>query len=649
MALRGRSGKDVKKSSYYLWYLGAREAKGVDAMPSAIDYLLERERLQEPFKVTLQVSSKGLKIIQTVHPGGSTRSAVKHLVPGHAVLAAVQREDVVAATLLLPNPATNNPVHVHAYRCDSVETAELLGGQLKVLASHSDSLARLGSLDTRLRSNLGSDGRSTRESESSEGSGELRHAPVQSTTIYESLAAELRAKLGRGNSENDTGPILLPPRDYDTVHRHRGNLAGIELRRCLNQTIVGSNGITPIVERGAGTRSAASSGIGSDSAATPPPYQSHHPLGPRPTRPTRDSSSDEDWGAPAEEPDYLADREPTSVTLPRLPRSPERSVPAPIPASPLKQQPLRGTSPVVNGTGSNNRMRKSAEHRQRSPSPQYQPRLAPGESPASPRERFHDAKEMFRQMEREAIVSRPIVARLNSRPDTRPVHSGTTNPFCFSPRSEPVSRQSSHEAEPPVQAQPHQRVSRQQQFTNQPLTTSSQQQLHERLIRRGAMPHHHVPAVAPAEDEEPADLSYRARPRPRTHYQTPERPIVQQQSQEEGSRPRPRSFYEVPMAARELRGPRNPVDSREYSRGLHSSREQLLRDKLQQRPRPFTYGELADNERYPGLDRESARPALEIGNGPSAIDRTIVNNTPARYRHSYAEPPRLGLAALHPY
>lgn len=55
MALRSRSNKDVKKSSYYVWYLGAREAKGVDAMPGAIDYLLERERLQEPFKVTLQV------------------------------------------------------------------------------------------------------------------------------------------------------------------------------------------------------------------------------------------------------------------------------------------------------------------------------------------------------------------------------------------------------------------------------------------------------------------------------------------------------------------------------------------------------------------------------------------------------------------
>lgn len=95
---------------------------------------------------------------------------------------------------------------------------------------------------------------------------------------------------GRGNSgDNDVGPILLPPRDYDTVHRHRGNLAGIEFRRCLNQTIVGGS---TTIDRG-GTRSAASSGIGSDSAATPPPYQSHHPLGPRPSRPSRDSSSGE--------------------------------------------------------------------------------------------------------------------------------------------------------------------------------------------------------------------------------------------------------------------------------------------------------------------------------------------------------------------
>ncbi|CAK9800542.1 hypothetical protein ANTQUA_LOCUS2492 [Anthophora quadrimaculata] len=571
MALRLRSSKDVKKSSYYVWYLGAREAKGVDAMPGAIAYLLERERLQEPFKVTLQVSNKGLKIIQTVHPGGSTRSAVKHLVPGHAVLAAVQREDVVAATLLLPNPATNNPVHVHAYRCDSVETAELLGGQLKALASHTDNLARVNSLEGRARSNLGSDGRSTRESESSEGSGELRHDSVQTTTIYESLAAELRAKLGRGNSgDNDVGPILLPPRDYDTVHRHRGNLAGIEFRRCLNQTIVGGS---TTIDRG-GTRSAASSGIGSDSAATPPPYQSHHPLGPRPSRPSRDSSSDDDWGAPTEENDYLPETETTgtSLTLPRLPRSPER----------LPSQMNRGVSPGCN------RSRRAPEFRQRSPSPQYQPRVNPGEV-TSPRERFQDAKEMFRAMEREAIA-RPVLSR-QREVESHPAH-----------RIE--SARQSHEEQPGRQ---------------HPVNNSSTIG-HEHLIRRN---HSEV-------SERENDISYRARPRPRTHHYAMERPPEQ-----EVSRPRPRSFYDNPSVGRDFRDQRNVADPREARDFRDRAHVREIREKV--RARTTTYQELSEHERYPGLDRDSARPPLEIV------------PTPGRYRHSYAEPPRLGLAALHPY
>lgn len=78
-------------------------------------------------------------------------------------------------------------------------------------------------------SSLGSDtGTSTRESECSE-----EHAPTSpvmpvamKANLYDSLAAELRAKLG-GNGP----PLLLPPRDYDTVHRSKGNLTAIELRR----------------------------------------------------------------------------------------------------------------------------------------------------------------------------------------------------------------------------------------------------------------------------------------------------------------------------------------------------------------------------------------------------------------------------------
>jgi len=52
-------------------------------------------------------------------------------------------------------------------------------------------------------------------------------------TPVASLASELRARLATG------APILLPPKDYDTVSRSRGNLNGIDERRCVNVNIVG--------------------------------------------------------------------------------------------------------------------------------------------------------------------------------------------------------------------------------------------------------------------------------------------------------------------------------------------------------------------------------------------------------------------------
>lgn len=53
--------------------------------------------------------------------------------------------------------------------------------------------------------------------------------------MYESLAAELKAKLG----DPKMGPILLPPKDYDTMSRRQGKLTGIELRRSTNPQLVG--------------------------------------------------------------------------------------------------------------------------------------------------------------------------------------------------------------------------------------------------------------------------------------------------------------------------------------------------------------------------------------------------------------------------
>lgn len=128
----------------------------------------------------------------------------------------------------------------------------------------------------RFESSLGSDtGTSTRESECSEELG----TPVPKSSLYDSLAAELRAKLN-GNGP----PLLLPPRDYDTVHRSKGNLAATELRRCRNSLIVGDKVTKPQPQTALmSSRSRGSSGIGSDLAPSPERPEEHSSSGNKPT------------------------------------------------------------------------------------------------------------------------------------------------------------------------------------------------------------------------------------------------------------------------------------------------------------------------------------------------------------------------------
>lgn len=51
--------------------------------------------------------------------------------------------------------------------------------------------------------------------------------------LYDSLAQELKAKLAGTNGlkcKAQKAPLLLPPKDYDTVCRKQGNLMGIDFR-----------------------------------------------------------------------------------------------------------------------------------------------------------------------------------------------------------------------------------------------------------------------------------------------------------------------------------------------------------------------------------------------------------------------------------
>lgn len=284
--------KDVKKSSYYVWFLGAQECKNVRDVESiipVISTLAEREKKVTPYKFTLQVSHRGLKIVHNVSaltslPGGKSSKSdlVKHLIPDHAVTCVHQDEDLVAVILLLYNPVTKWPVHVHVYRCDSVETATTLSGQLQMLIDRPENKKKLNEIELRLMKSEFSSSRNNNENRqrdsppsSSSESGMPAAGPGNMTTLYDSLAAELKKKLGTGGKTG--APILLPPRDYDTVHRHRGNLNGIDFRRCMSTNIVGVNVAKQDFRRSvSGTKmgsSGGSSGIGSDHAPSPEQYE----------------------------------------------------------------------------------------------------------------------------------------------------------------------------------------------------------------------------------------------------------------------------------------------------------------------------------------------------------------------------------------
>lgn len=295
--------KDVKKSSYYVWFLGAQECKNVrdvDSVIPVISALAEREKKVPPYKFTLQVSHRGLKIVHNVSalsslPGGKSSKSdlVKHLIPDHAVTCVHRDEDLVAVILLLYNPVTKWPVHVHVYRCDSVETATLLSGQLQMLIDRPENKKKLDETESRLARATEPVGRqhcctaeprrirdSTPPPPPLSSSSESGAPGVggNMTTLYDSLAAELKKKLGTGAGKTGA-PILLPPRDYDTMHRHRGNLNGIDFRRCMSTNIVGVNGAKQDFRRSAAPKmgsSGGSSGIGSDHAPSPEQYEAEN-------------------------------------------------------------------------------------------------------------------------------------------------------------------------------------------------------------------------------------------------------------------------------------------------------------------------------------------------------------------------------------
>ncbi|XP_013789644.1 uncharacterized protein LOC106473508 [Limulus polyphemus] len=360
MAFRVIKRKDVKKQSYYVWFLGAKESKGLrgeEYIRPVLNYFLDKERELEPMKVTLQVSNKGIKIIQNVprkNNRGKTEQ-IKHFIPHHAITCVVQEQkpddDIVCAILLLYNPVTECPVHIHAYRCDSVETATNLRSQLQILIDRPENQKKFQEIENRLAvkgllpsRKLNSDGRSTHTDLSDpleDSFGSDTEFPVRKehvTNLYDSLAAELRERL---NNQSDC-PILLPPKDYDADFKRQSKIGCIEQKKNSPTSIVGMQR-RPQVSNGRPTRakesssSGKSSGIGSDEALSSAIQEvASHPEFENKEIDPDTSSDEEDWP----EPEPLVENEVVRQNwrrdiLPGPPRSPSSAIHAPRPVLPV--------------------------------------------------------------------------------------------------------------------------------------------------------------------------------------------------------------------------------------------------------------------------------------------------------------------------
>ncbi|XP_064653269.1 uncharacterized protein LOC135503589 [Lineus longissimus] len=262
---------EIKKAQYYVCYLGWLESGGIrghEFTDPVIYELLQRVRQQYNMaitKLTVQIGKKEIKLTQEMEKGRTKVEKVKYpAIPAKDLTFACQGpapdDDIVAAIYLGYNPQTRRAVHVHVYRCDSPETAARMVGHLSQLIDLPDHKNRLVKVEKELEqkgfvsghsqgrpppqilhrdssdsTNSGSDrvdgnsvipilnGRhkagSTGSSGGSGAGSEGKEAPT--LPAYDSVAAELRDKLQRRNKQI---PILLPPRDYDTISRSHGKV-----------------------------------------------------------------------------------------------------------------------------------------------------------------------------------------------------------------------------------------------------------------------------------------------------------------------------------------------------------------------------------------------------------------------------------------
>ena len=219
---------------------------------------------------TFQVSKAEIKISQDIEEKKRKIKTIKFpVIPSRDITYVTQAinprdgrpDDVVACIYLGYVPRTSKYIHVHVYRFDTPETAtKFVRFVNDVIGNYSERTRQIeidflnnGFIDDpRLSSSDGMSDQHTSDGHDSAHStysgSDDRDFPsdeidpdlqsLKDQMQFDSVTDELKMRLGQTSCGHGS-PLLLPPKDYDTISRNQGNLVQTDLRKSLNLNIIG--------------------------------------------------------------------------------------------------------------------------------------------------------------------------------------------------------------------------------------------------------------------------------------------------------------------------------------------------------------------------------------------------------------------------
>jgi len=262
-----------KEGRFYVEYLGWKETRGIQGNefidPILRKLISKRESARRLHRMTIKVGKYEMQISQVKVDSHGKSQKVRYpaqLMEDVTFVSQCSRpySDIVGCIFLGYNMQTQCAAHVHAYRFDSEETARVFTNLVSSIIFHPDykerivaieqDLVKLGQIVKREplsvnHDTMGSDaGSYGSHSPNSSDSGLARSFPTADealkqrkdiviikrtpsqkdkqpnqqrlfTTIQDELSHKLTLQ------EQKDAPILLPPKDYDTILRKHGHLS----------------------------------------------------------------------------------------------------------------------------------------------------------------------------------------------------------------------------------------------------------------------------------------------------------------------------------------------------------------------------------------------------------------------------------------